>query len=152
MDHTPGAANGVMGVDIGGCETVGFDPEWDCAWTAYVDTSFFDRDILFSFWRHLHAPGWRDGAGEARGVRHRVMYRLRGSGGETTLEMMDGGFGYNDDRWEPQSYVVRLLPGAEGAQEVAFGICYQRSTRVRNFAGWSVDDVLVRQQGCMESR
>lgn len=80
------------------------------------------------------------------------MYKMRGESGETTLEMMDGDFGYNDDRWEPQSYVIRLLPQAGGVRDLSFGICYQRSKRVKNFAAWSVDDVRVRQQGCMDTQ
>lgn len=149
QDHSERHRNRVMGSDVGGCHNHGFSPAWDCAWSPYLDASVLEDDVEFSFWRHLHAPGWDTGTGKPTGVRHKVAVRLRGNHGEEVLDLMDGAFGYNDSDWTRQSYRFKRPPKG-GPQEVSVGICYQRSGKIDRFAGWSVDDVLVRQQGCKE--
>lgn len=144
-DHSERHRNRVLGSDIGGCHHHGFAPAWDCAWTPYLDASKLEDDIELSFWRHLHAPGWENEAG----VRHRVLYRLWGEYDEKVLELMDSPLGYDDADWTRQNYVFKR-PTKTEPQEFSVGICYQRSGKVSRFAGWSVDDVLIRQKGCKE--
>lgn len=149
QDHSERHRNRVLGSDIGGCHNHGFSPAWDCAWSPYLDASAFEDDIEFSFWRHLHAPGWESGTGKPAGVRHRVVYRLRGNHGQEVLDLMDGAFGYNDREWTRRSYRFKRPP-KNGPQELSVGFCYQRSGKIQRFAGWSVDDILVRPKGCKE--
>lgn len=151
LDHSEGHRNRVLGTDVGGCHNHGFSPAWDCVWTPDLDASILEDDIEFSFWRHLHAPPWETGAHKPRGVRHRVVYRLKSNNGEKLLEMMDGDFGFDEIDWSRQSYIVPRPPKG-GPQEISLGICYQRAGKIDSFAGWSVDDVLVRQKGCKEGR
>lgn len=148
LDHSERHRNRVLGSDVGGCHHHGFAPGWDCAWTPYVDLSNIEVEMEFSFWRHLHAPGWTPGA-KGTGVRHKVAYRLKGNHGDTVLDAMESAAGYNDADWLRQSYAFKRPP-KDGPQEVSLGVCYQRSGKVSRFAGWSIDDVLIRPKGCDE--
>lgn len=150
-DHSPGPGNRVVGTDVGGCQLLGVAPNWDCIWTAYVDVSEFKTGIRFSFWKQLHAPGWQDDDDDApEGARHRLLYRYRGQDQQVTIRDMEQDTGTNDRSWRRLIYT---LPRPIGAQrEISLGLCYQRTRRAGRFAGWSVDDVLVRPVGCLEKR
>lgn len=151
VDHSQGDGNGVLGMDIGGCRSMGRGFRWDCAWTAFVDVSEFDSDIWMSFWRHLHTPGWKKTEDDrGRGVQHKVVYRFQGDDAERVLELMDGEAGANDTVWTHKLYRVALP--VDRSEKMSFGVCYRRSRRVTPFAGFSIDDVLVRPVGCMEKR
>ena len=137
-DHTGDPASGLAGVVIGGCHESRDDNRWDCLWSADVDVSFFDEKIVLSFWRHLHTGNFGDGD---EGVLNRIAYRI--DGGEPKVIEEGWPDGVNDIVWS------RLLyQGEWSAESIAFGICYQRRDASSNFAGWSVDDVRVRQAGC----
>lgn len=142
-DHTQDMANGVLGVDIGGCSQDASMREMDCAWTRYIDVSFFDDDLHFSFWRHVSSPGFEGGRDGMR-VRNFQYYRLKG---DSTLHRMKTGWPdkINDRRW---TFDDRIIKREEVTGPISFGICYRRLSGSGSFAGWSVDDVKVRQIGC----
>lgn len=138
-DHTQAGGNGVAGVKIGGCHEGRGDNQWDCIWSKDVEIGFFEERVVFSFWRHLHSPANR----RAGGVMNRVVYRINGRGKSHAIET-----GYsklvNDEQWEHKSYPV----STRGARSIAFGVCYRKAPRTESFAGWSIDDARIRQEGC----
>lgn len=142
-DHTQDMANGVLGVDIGGCSQDAGMRDLDCAWTRYIDVSFFDDDLNFSFWRRIATPGIRSGRDGMR-VRNFQYYRLEG---DDTLHEFKTGWDNkkNDRRW---TYDEAIIPREKVTAPVSFGICYRRLGGRGSFAGWSVDDVKLRQVGC----
>lgn len=142
QDHTQKGGNGVAGVQIGGCHDRHASNAWDCIWSKDLDVSFFDTPVVFSFWRHLHSPGGNEG--RRSGVLNRIVYRLDGSGKSSVIETGYSGT-INDPDWLYRPYKVN--PGR--AQKIAFGICFQKHTRGPGFAGWSIDDAKVRQEGCL---
>lgn len=137
-DHSPGDKNGVAGVAVGGCHDRPGDGEWDCLWSKKVDVSFFDRPILLSFWRHLHSPGRGP-----RGVTSRVVYRADQQEAATALFT---GFpaSINDPHWILRNYKI-----PKGMQSLQVGICYQVAAHAKSHAGWSIDDLKLRQVGCL---
>lgn len=146
-DHTQDSANGVLGVEVGGCSQSVETREFDCAWTRYMDVSFFEDDLHFSFWRRLSTPGVDAGRDGMR-VRNAQYYRLEG---DPTLYPFKEGFDskVNDRKWE---FDHRVLELNRFTAPVSFGICYRRLGGEGSFAGWTVDDVKVRQKGCEPNR
>lgn len=145
QDHTQKGKNGVAGVRVGGCQARRADRKWDCFWSPDVDISFFDEPVVFSFWRHLHSP-----AGDVasnQGVASRIVYRVNKSAQSESLE---DGYGQvtNDAQWTHRLYTLEQ----NGARSVAFGICYRKSSEGRAFAGWTFDDVKIRQKGCLSDK
>lgn len=142
-DHTEDMANGVMGVDIGGCSQDEQMRELDCAWTHYFDVSFFEQDLHFSFWRRIATPGFEAGRDKMR-VRNFQYYRLQG---DSTLYRMKTGWQnkVNDRRWTFDDWVI---PRQDVTGPISIGICYRRLSGSGSFAGWSVDDVKLREVGC----
>lgn len=144
FDHTRDGANGVLGVVIGGCSDVPGNAPMDCVWTKYVDVSHFERDLHFSFWRYLNTPGFKGPHGSLK-VRNYQYYRLEG---DATLYKLKSGWNnkVKDLRW---TYDQALIPLNKLGKRVSIGICYKRISGKGSFAGWSVDDVRVRQKGCV---
>lgn len=142
-DHTQDMANGVMGVDIGGCSQDAQMRQLDCAWTRYFDVSFFEDDLHFSFWRRIATPGYEAGRDGMR-VRNFQYFRLQG---DSTLYPMKSGWPdkINDRRWTFDDWVI---PRHEVTAPISIGICYRRLGGSGSFAGWSVDDVKLREVGC----
>lgn len=138
QDHSNNGFNGVAGLKIGACQEKEGDNQWDCLWSKDVDISFFEEPVEFSFWRHLHSPAM----GQA-GVTSRIVYRVNGSGQSNSIAT-----GYenavNDLDWTFQSYSV----DPQGAESIAFGVCYSKGPGAKAFAGWSLDDARIRQKGC----
>lgn len=152
LDHTPGDRNGVAGVHIGGCHHHGRRGRWDCIWTAYFDVSFFEKEVLLTFWRHLHSPGLQVDGDKKKGSRNQVAYRLKGEEKIFNLYTYPDD-GVNDNRWIQQAFRLGVSDEASLKNKpVSFGLCYQRVGRIQSFAGWSIDDVRIRQSGCMEKR
>lgn len=139
QDHTQNGLNGVAGVAIGSCQEKSSDSTWDCLWTKDMQVKFFDEKVVVSYWRHLHTPPER-GFGE--GVSNRVHYRING---ESETHELVAGFtdGINDDKW---IHRFHLIP--KRSRSIAFGFCYRKGGSQSSFAGWSIDDVRVRQAGC----
>lgn len=149
QDHTQDFANGVLGVVIGGCSKKVDERNLDCAWTRYMDVSFFDEDVRFSFWRHLSTPGFVAKAPDYMRVRNAQYYRLKG---DATMHRFKHGF---EGRWNDKKWGYDYSPPLEKENftaPVSFGICYRRVAGKGAFAGWSVDDVKVRQVGCEEEK
>lgn len=142
QDHTQNGSNAVAGVQIGGCHDLRADNSWDCIWSKDVDVSFFDSPVTFSYWRHLHSPGGDED--RRSGVLNRIVYRLDESTKSIVLKTGYAGT-INDTDWLFRHHHVN--PGR--AKKIAFGICFQKHTRSAGFAGWSIDDVKIRQQGCL---
>lgn len=141
QDHTQNGRNGVAGVVIGGCQTrQGERNTWDCIWSKELQLQNFDAPAVFSFWSHLHSPA----SNGKNGVTARIVYR---DGRSTYARDLEQGFSrdINDGNWTYKSY--ELPAGARSP--VSVGICYQKLPGAPTFAGWSVDDVKVRQRGCM---
>lgn len=140
QDHTQNGKNGVAGVGIGECPDRGGDGLWDCLWTKEMDVSFFTTLPVFSFWRHLHTPARGD---LRRGSINQLVYRIDGVTGPKVLKRgfkMD----VNDSKWEPFRYKI-----PKKAKTLEIGFCYKKSDGGSpTFAGWSLDDFKVRQEGC----
>lgn len=139
QDHTQNGSNAVAGVQIGGCQTRQGDSNWDCIWSKDVDVSHFDEAVTLSYWRHLHSPARSD----HHGVENRIVYRVNRSRKSKVVEK-----GYkevtNDSTWLFRSHEIK----SGRANTIAIGICYRKQPRVQSFAGWSIDDVTLRQAGC----
>lgn len=140
QDFSPGDDNAVAGVVIGGCHDTRGDWVWDCLFSPRFKTEFFDAAPRFSYRRHLHAPGTRIG-GRRRGVEHRIVLRRQDDTVKTLIEGHEGTI--NDQQWEQ---VSRVFDRQEGP--TSLGFCFRRSRFARDFAGWSVDEVMVAQAGC----
>lgn len=141
LDHTRNGHNGVAGVVIGGCQSrQGQKGTWDCIWSKGLKFNDFEAPAVFSFWSHLHSPASK----KKHGVSARVVYMDKSSRYARDLET---GFSsdINDGDWNHRIYE---LP-ADVRSPVSVGICYQKLPGAPTFAGWSIDDVKVRQRGCM---
>lgn len=143
QDHTQKGDNGVAGVKLGGCHALAPNNSWDCLWSKDVDVSFFDKPVVFSFWRHLHSPG--GDLPSRTGVVSRIVYRVNKD--QENSQALETGYAgtVNDTDWLYRPYKVN--PG--GAKSIAFGICYKKYTRSQSFAGWNIDDAKIRQEGCL---
>lgn len=143
QDHTQDAANGVLGVAVGGCSEDQNMKDLDCAWTRYVDVSFFDKDLHFSFWRYISTPGIEGRRGQLK-VRNFQYFRIQGDG---TPRLIKTGWDnrVRDRRW---AYDDAVIERHRIGGPISIGICYQRIEGQGAFAGWSVDDVKIRQVGC----
>lgn len=143
QDHTQDGANGVMGVLIGGCQAGRTNNFVDCAWSDFVDVSGFESDVLFSYWRHLSSPG-RDPMNPpiVPIVTNSIFYRV--PGGSPVLMEKGWSKPVNDTKW---TYIEHRVSSV-GLDKVAFGICYKRMGSRGQYAGWTLDDVRVRQFGC----
>lgn len=139
QDHTQNGLNGVAGVGIGSCQEKKGDATWDCLWTKDMQVKFFDGEVVLSYWRHLHTPPDRGFGG---GVSNSVHYRING---ESDTHKLDSGFtdGMNDEKWIHRHHII-----PERSRSIAFGFCYRKGENQSSFAGWSIDDVRVRQSGC----
>lgn len=139
QDHTQNEGNAVAGVNIGGCQTRRGDGNWDCIWSKDVDISHFEQSVTLSFWRHLHSPA----NAHHGGVENRIVYRVNRSRKSKVIET-----GYkeliNDQKWLFRSHEIKT----GRANTIAVGICYRKQPRVQSFAGWSIDDLTLRQTGC----
>lgn len=147
QDHTQDGSNGLMGVEVGGCQATPQDNLEDCAWSDWVDVSHFDGDVLFSYWRHLSSPG-RDPVNQTLPmVTNSIYYRVPG---ETASYLIESGWNkaVNDEGWVQ---IQHRVPSTD-LKKVSFGICYKRLGSQGGFPGWSVDDVFVRQFGCENGR
>lgn len=139
-DFSPGEDNVLAGVLIGGCHEQEGDWVWDCFFSPFFETDFFDTQPHFSYRRHLHAPGVRLD-GRKRGVEHRIVLRSRQASVETIIQGYEGVT--NDRTWieDGQSFAKR-------SELSSVGFCYRRSSFSESFAGWSIDEVRVAQTGC----
>lgn len=140
QDFSPGADNMLAGVVIGGCHEQVGDWVWDCFFSPFFETGFFDTEARFSYRRHLHAPGVRID-GRKRGVEHRIVLRGVHDSIETLIQGYEGVT--NDRSWIEDS---KLFEGR--AKPTSIGFCYRRSSFSNAFAGWSIDEVRVAQNGC----
>lgn len=150
QDHSPGTDNMLAGVVIGGCYDRNARRTRDCLWSPFVNPEFFEQNVVLSFWRHLHSPSASGRKGHRRGVSNSLWYRTR-DGREVELTK---GFAeaVNDRNW---TFVKYELEGESyDFEEISMGICFERRSRRRvpPFAGWSVDDVRIRQAGCKMDR
>lgn len=137
-DHTPGEKNGVAGVAIGGCHDRPGDNAWDCLWSKKVDSSFVEKPIILSFWRHLHSP-----AQGAKGVTSRVFYRADDQ--ESTTALFTGFPSTIDDPgWTLKNFRI-----PKGTKSLQVGVCYRVAPDAKSHAGWSLDDLKLRPIGCL---
>lgn len=143
FDYSSGDDNVLAGVVVGGCHETRGDWVWDCLFSPPFETDFFDREPQFSYRRHLHAPGKRI-RGRRRGVEHRVVLRRQ----DDSIEVLVKGHKdpVNDQQWE---LISKAFARQQGPASIGF--CFRRSRFARDFAGWSLDDVLVTQAGCEDS-
>lgn len=140
QDFSPGPDNTLAGVVIGGCHEVEGDWVWDCFFSPFFETDFFDNPPRFSYRRHLHAPGVRLD-GRKRGVEHRIVLRSAQDSIETLIQGYEGIT--NDPSWIEDSASF-----ASRTESTSIGFCYRRSEFSKSFAGWSIDEVRVAQSGC----
>lgn len=140
QDFSPGDDNTLAGVVIGGCHEQKGDWVWDCFFSPFFETNFFDTQPRFSYRRHLHAPGVRLD-GRKRGVEHRIVLRGAHDSIETLIQGYEGVI--NDRTWieDAKSFASRT-------DRTSIGFCYRRSSFSESFAGWSIDEVRVAQTGC----
>lgn len=141
QDHSQNGRNGVAGVVIGGChDRRGEQDVWDCLWSKEFDIAGFEEPAVVSLWRHLHSP-----AKGSQGVINRVLYR----DGRNPKKVYDLEAGYDtviDDKdWE--RLTLKIPPNTPSP--VVIGICYQKLPGAPSFAGWTIDDFKLRQQGCL---
>lgn len=142
QDHTQDGVNQLMGVSVGGCLSTEQHNHEDCTWSEFVDVSGFDKEIVFSYWRHLSTPGQKLVSELLPMVTNSIYYRTP----DGAPQVIETGWAkaVNDKAW---TYIQHQIPNT-GLEKVAFGICYRRLGPTGSFAGWSVDDVRVRQVGC----
>lgn len=140
QDFSPGEDNTLAGVVIGGCHEQKGDWVWDCFFSPFFATDFFDTQPRFSYRRHLHAPGVRID-GRKDGVEHRIVLRGPQESIETLIEGYEGII--NDRSWIEETEVFDRRPELS-----SIGFCYRRSSFTQSFAGWSIDEVRVAQTGC----
>lgn len=147
LDHSSDGANGVMGVSVGGCQHIRQDNHQDCAWSDLVDVSHFESDIVFSYWRHLSSPGNGPMHQRTPLVTNSIYYFQEG---EKAPRLIESGWpqAVNDTQWV---HIRHRVPSTN-LGKVALGICYKRLGSQRGFAGWTVDDVYIRQNGCDPQR
>lgn len=105
-----------------------------------MDVSFFERDVHFSFWRHMSTPGWDSSRPKVQNYKY-----LRIKGDKRLRELATGwSDGQVDHRWTFDDSTFKVVTKAP----VSVGICYRRISGSGRFASWSVDDVKIRQKGC----
>lgn len=147
QDHTQDGTNGVMGVRIGGCQEVIAPEMTDCAWSDEVDVSYFDEEIVFSYWRHLSTPGSLLTEHSIPRVDNYIYYRVPG---DPVPYLIESGWkkGIVDGKWIRIEHPLSTF----GLEKVSFGFCFRRRGDEGVFPGWSVDDVRIRQSGCDMTR
>lgn len=146
VDHTPHTnRNGIAGVVIGGChQQEGDNAQWDCLVSPQIKSEHFDEAIIFSFWRHLHSVGALTDS-RRPGVYNRVIY-LRGDSPNMVVLEEGPDEAINDREWGYHQYEIPKI----SSSSIAVGICFLRRRYAPDFPGWSVDDLKVRQAGCMQ--
>lgn len=144
QDHTQNGKNGVAGMVLGGCNSrEGELGLWDCLWSKDFEVYRFDEPVVLSFWRHLHTPA----SGE-EGVVNRIVWRDIDE--PDNIRILELGYAdpINDGVWER---VVFEVP-EKVRRALGVGICYQKIPGAPSFAGWTIDDLKIRQRGCMPKR
>lgn len=138
-DHSPSEDNMIAGTKIGGCIQAKSSRKWDCLVSPKLDISTFKGKIEFSYWRHLHSPP--DIVQGLKGAHYRVFAVFNGK----TPVIVEEGYdhGINDTKWYRTSH---LLDADDSSLTISF--CFETGQGARYFAGWSLDDIRVRMQGC----
>lgn len=140
-DHSEGEDNKLAGTQIGGCIKARSPRKWDCLVSPKMDISSFNGKLEFSYWRHLHSPPFK--VQGQKGARYRVFAVFNGKTPVIVEEGYDAGI--NDKSWKRISHT---LDADDSSMIVSF--CFETGYGARSFAGWSLDDIRVRMQGCDE--
>lgn len=138
-DHSPSGDNNLAGTSIGGCLKGRSNRTWDCLMSPEMDISKFKGKLEFSYWRHLHSPPKI--VQGLDGVHYRVFAVFNGKTPAIVEEGYDAGI--DDKSWQRSSHLIDV---DDTSLTVSF--CFKTGYGARDFAGWSVDDIRVRAQGC----
>lgn len=138
-DHSPGADNMLAGTKIGGCVKGRVIRKWDCLQSPTLDISAFKGKLELSYWRQLHTPP--DIVQGLPGAHYRIFAVFN----KKTPVIVEEGYdaGINDSSWQRTSHI---LDADDSSLTVSF--CFETGYGARTFAGWSLDDIRVRPQGC----
>lgn len=106
-----------------------------------MDLSNFKGKIELSYWRHLHSPS--SVVEGFKGARYRVYAVFNG----TTPVIVEKGYdtAINDQAWKRSAF---LLDADADDTSLTVSFCLDTGFGARTFAGWSLDDIRVRAQGC----
>lgn len=132
-DHTATDDNGLAGTVIGGLS----QPQAHaalCLTSPAFDTTQAGGSLWLSFWRHLHAPAMPG-----------VINRIEVWNGAAWKTIQTGyAATTNDVAWSFQSYNVT----GNAAKDFKVRICFERKQGTPDFAGWSIDDLVVAKAAC----
>lgn len=139
QDHSPSSDNMLAGTRIGGCSKERTIRKWDCLMSPKMDISSFQGKLEFSYWRHLHTPPTI--VQGLKAAHYRVFAVFNGKTPVIVEEGYDAAV--NDQAWQRSTH---LLDANDTSLTVSF--CFETGYGAKDFAGWSVDDIRVRAQGC----
>ena len=132
-DHTPTDDNGLAGTAIGGLDPLAAHGAL-CLTSPSFDTTQAGNSLWLSFWRHLHAPA-TPGVTSKIEIWNGVAWKTVASGYPQTI---------NDVAWSFQKYNIT----GNGAKDFKVRICVERQQGSPDFAGWSLDDLVVAPTAC----
>ncbi len=132
-DHSASDDNGVAGTAIGGLDTTPVHGPL-CLTSPAFDTTGIGGSMWLSFWRHLHQPNNTT-------VIHKIEVWNGGA-----WKLVETGYGavVNDAAWSFQKYNV----SGNAAKDFKVRICVERKAGSPDFAGWSVDDLVIAPSAC----
>lgn len=132
-DHSPTDDNGVAGTVIGGLESMGVHGPL-CLTSPSFDSTDNNGTLWLSFWRHLHSPASAAVVNRIE-IWNGIAWKLVESGYPAVV---------NDNAWGFQKYNVT----GNAAKDFRVRICVERKQGAPNYAGWSLDDLVVASSAC----
>ncbi len=132
-DHTETDDNGLAGTAIGGLDPLAAHPSV-CLTSPSFDTSAALGSLWLSYWRHLHSPATPAVTSKIE-VWNGLAWKTVQTGYVATT---------NDLTWSFQ----KLNITGNAAKDFRVRICMERKQGSPDFAGWSLDDLVVARTAC----